>query len=90
MANTLAVEVVSPEAVLYSGTATMVVTRTLGGGDIAFMAGHQPFLAALADGTTKLYLEGGRVETISVHGGFVSVDGKRVTILSDAAEMPAH
>ena len=87
MANTLQVEVVSPEKVLFTGTATMIVTRTLGGGDIAFMAGHQPFLAALADGRTKVFLEGGGMQAIDVHGGFVSVDGKRVTILSDAAEL---
>ena len=31
---TLAVEVVSPEAILFSGEAEMVVARTLGGGDI--------------------------------------------------------
>ena len=29
------VEVVSPERVLYSGEATQVITRTLGGGEIA-------------------------------------------------------
>ena len=87
MAATLEVEVVSPEKLLFTGTATMVVTRTLGGGDIAFMAGHQPFLAALATGTTKLFLEGGSTQSIHVRGGFVSVDGKRVTILSDEAEL---
>ena len=31
------VEVVSPERVLYSGDATQVITRTLGGGEIAFI-----------------------------------------------------
>ena len=46
-ANTMRVEVVSPERVVFSGEATQVITRTLGGGEIAFLAGHAPFLAAL-------------------------------------------
>ena len=44
MAAPMTVEVVSPEQVLFSGEATMVITRTLGGGEIAFQAGHAPFL----------------------------------------------
>ena len=47
MADPLIVEVVSPEAVLYSGEADMVITRTLGGGEVAFQAGHAAFLGAL-------------------------------------------
>ena len=34
MAEPIIVEVVSPEAVLYSGEADMVITRTLGGGEV--------------------------------------------------------
>ena len=41
------VEFVSPEAVLYSGEGTQVVARTRGGGDIAFLAGHEPFIGSL-------------------------------------------
>ena len=42
------VQLVSPEQVLYTGDAKMVVVRTLGGGDIAFEENHAPFLGALA------------------------------------------
>ena len=38
MSATMSVEVVSPEAVLYSGEA-MVITRTLDDGEIAFQPG---------------------------------------------------
>ena len=38
------VEVVSPEAVSYTGEAEMVIARTVGGGDIAFQTGHVPFI----------------------------------------------
>ncbi|MGA1033804.1 MAG: ATP synthase F1 subunit epsilon [Ilumatobacteraceae bacterium] len=87
MAATMTVEVVSPEAVLYSGEATMVITRTLGGGEIAFQAGHAPFLAALTENHTRVFLADGSVEDIAVHGGFVEVSGNTVSILSDAAEI---
>jgi F-type H+-transporting ATPase subunit epsilon len=51
MANTMQVEIVSPETVLFSGEATQVITRTLGGGEIAFLPGHAPFLGALSRAT---------------------------------------
>jgi F-type H+-transporting ATPase subunit epsilon len=87
MANTMKVEVVSPESVLYSGEGTMVITRTLGGGEIAFQPGHAAFLGALQECHTRVYLENGDVEDIAVHGGFVEVSGNKVSILSDAAEL---
>ncbi|MEY2974804.1 MAG: putative synthase subunit epsilon [Actinomycetota bacterium] len=87
MATTLTVEVVSPEAVLYSGEATMVITRTLGGGEIAFQAGHSAFVGALIENHTRVFLADGSVEDIAVHGGFVEVSNNKVSILSDAAEV---
>ena len=87
MANTMTVEVVSPERLLYSGDATMVITRTLEGGEIAFQAGHMPFLGALADSHTRIVTADGSVIDLAVHGGFVEVSGTTVSILSDAAEL---
>ena len=45
---TFQVELVSPEAITYSGEAEMVIARTLEGGDIAFQPGHVPFIGVLA------------------------------------------
>jgi F-type H+-transporting ATPase subunit epsilon len=87
MAETMRVEVVSPERLLYSGEATMVLTRTLGGGDIAFQANHAPFLGALTECVTKIYGADGSVQDLAVHGGFVEVSHNRVSILSDLAEL---
>jgi F-type H+-transporting ATPase subunit epsilon len=83
----MTVEVVSPERVLFSGQATMVVTRTLGGGEIAFQPGHAPFLAALVENHTRVFRTDGTVLDLAVHGGFVEVSGNRVSILSDTAEL---
>jgi F-type H+-transporting ATPase subunit epsilon len=90
MADPMKVEVVSPEQVLYSGEATMVITRTLGGGEIAFQPGHAAFLGALTENHTRVFLADGSTEDIAVHGGFVEVSNNKVSILSDAAEMASQ
>ena len=87
---TMQVEVVSPERVLFSGEATQVITRTLGGGEIAFLPGHAPFLGALVENHTRVTLVDGTVLDVAVHGGFVQVSGTTVSILSDAAELAQH
>lgn len=81
------VEVVSPEKILFSGEATQVITRTLGGGEIAFLPGHAPFLGALTENHTRIYLSDGTIQNLAVHLGFVEVGPDHVTILSDAAEL---
>jgi F-type H+-transporting ATPase subunit epsilon len=83
----LHVDLVSPERLLYSGEADLVIARTVGGGDIAFLAGHSPFIGALEIATVTIRTERGQDEIAAVHGGFVEVSDDRVTILSDVAEM---
>ncbi len=79
------VAVVSPEGTTYSGEASMVVCRTVGGGDIAFMAGHIPFIGVLAIHEAKVVNDDGD-EVFAVHQGFVQIAGETVTILSDVSE----
>jgi F-type H+-transporting ATPase subunit epsilon len=86
------VELVSPERILWSGQAEMVIARTLGGGDIAFLPGHAPFVGALGIGILTIRpAGGGQDEKVACHGGFVEVSGaadsSTVTILSDVAEL---
>lgn len=89
------VELVSPERILWSGQAKMVICRTLGGGDIAFLEGHAPFVGALGTGVMIIRPEEGPDELCAVHGGFVEVSslgdgGTTVTVLSDVAEMSSQ
>lgn len=84
---TLQVELVSPEGILFEGEAEMVIARTVGGGDIAFLAGHVPFVGSLATGLVKILQPGDRTQVIAAHRGFVSVSNDRVSILSDVAEL---
>jgi F-type H+-transporting ATPase subunit epsilon len=84
---TMQVELVSPEKVVFSGEATQVITRTLGGGEIAFLPGHAPFLGALTENHTRITLADGGQLDVAVHGGFVQVANNKVSILSDIAEL---
>ncbi len=80
------VELVSPEQMLYSGDAEMIVARTTEG-DIAFLPGHAPFLGSLGIGVVRIIHEDGNEEVAAIHGGFVEVTGGNVIVLSDVAEM---
>lgn len=68
---TMQVELVSPEKVVFSGEATQVITRTIGGGEIAFLPGHAPFVGALTENHTRITLADGAQLDVAVHGGFV-------------------
>ena len=82
---TLHVDLVSPEQVLYSGDADMVICRTTDG-EIAFLTGHAPFVGALGIGPVTVRSGDDDVKA-AVHGGFVEVSHDKVTVLSDVAEM---
>lgn len=83
---TLQVEVVSPERILYSGEADMVITRTTDG-EIAFLSGHVPFIGSLGIGRVIIRTTENDEVLAAVHGGFVEVNDDRVTVLSDVAEL---
>jgi F-type H+-transporting ATPase subunit epsilon len=84
---TMQVELVSPERILFSGEAVMVVARTLGGGDIAFLTGHAPFMGALDIFPVHIRLADDTDMVAAVHGGFISVQNDHIKILSDLAEL---
>lgn len=83
------VDLVSPERILYSGEATMVLART-SEGEIAFLTGHAPFIGSLGIGKVVIRPTEGPDEVAAVHGGFVEVSHDRVTILSDVAEVASQ
>ncbi len=83
------IEFVSPESILYSGEGSMVTARTRGGGDIAFLKGHEPFIGSLQTSEVRVTELEGSVKNFAVRGGFVSVTGDKITVLSDLA-VPAE
>jgi F-type H+-transporting ATPase subunit epsilon len=68
----------------------MVICRTIGGGDIAFLADHAPFLGALDDAIVRIRKTDGEWEDAAVHGGFVHVRDNSVILLSDLAELASQ
>lgn len=85
MAKPFRVDVVSPEAIVWSGEATFVIARTTEG-EIGILADHEPLMAALATGAVIVEGVGEKV-TIGVHGGFLQVLDNRVTLLTDRAQI---
>lgn len=83
---TMRVELVSPEKILYSGEATIVICRPEGG-DAAFLPGHAPYLGLLGVGQVLIRTAEGKEVKAAVHGGFIEVRNNKVTILSDVAEL---
>ncbi len=85
MAKSFHVEVVSPEALVWSGEAEFLVARTTEG-EIGVLADHEPIMAALTTGA--VIIEHGSGKTmIGVHGGFMQFVNNTVTLLTDRAEI---
>lgn len=81
------VELVSVERLIWSGDAQMVIARTTEG-ELGVLPGHAPLLGQLADaGVVRIVLEDGSEMPVAVHGGFLSVTDKGVSVLAELAEI---
>ena len=94
---TLHVELVVPDREIWSGSARMVVAKTLEG-DLGVLTAHPPVLGILAEGSVIRILDpetaGDSAEasaagelTAAVSSGFLSVAEDRVSILARNAEL---
>src|SRR6185369_8548731 len=83
MAATLKLEIVTPEAKIYSEDVDMV---TLPGveGEMGIFPMHVPLMTQLAAGEVSVR-KGGQDYFLAVGDGFVEVTGDRVSILTDMA-----
>ena len=88
MADLFEVQLVSPEQILFEGEAEMVVCRALDG-DIAFLKDHVPYLGVLDDDAVRVLQPGDAETAAAVHGGFVQMNGDKLVVLSDLAELKA-
>ncbi len=84
MAEKVAFELVSPEKLLLSVAADMVVVPGAEG-DFGVLAGHAPLITTLRPGAIEVYA-GDKVEhRIFVAGGFAEVSNDRLTVLAEEA-----
>jgi len=82
----LTVSVVSAERELWTGEASQIVARTTEG-EIGILPGHQPVLAILKPGVSRITANDGEVVTAQVEDGFLSVQGDTVTIVAGNAKL---
>ncbi len=79
----LTLEIVTPEARVYSDTVDNVVIPTVEG-EIGVLPGHLPLLSQVADGELRV-TKGTATEALVVGEGFVQVQGDKISILAEHA-----
>jgi F-type H+-transporting ATPase subunit epsilon len=84
MAMTLHVDIVSAEAEIFSGTATMVFAPAVMG-EVGIAPRHTPLLTRLKPGEVRVQTQGGEEQSFFVSGGMLEVQPHVVTVLADTA-----
>jgi len=79
----LTLEIVTPEARVYSDTVDTVVIPTVEG-EIGVLPGHIPLLTQIDDGELRV-TKGNQTQNLVVGGGFAQVEGDRVSVLAEFA-----
>jgi F-type H+-transporting ATPase subunit epsilon len=82
----LKVSLVSADAEVWSGEASLVVAKTVEG-EIGFMTGHEPVLAILAEGQVRITQTSGTKIIANAQDGFVSVEHDVVTVVAGNASL---
>ena len=84
----LKVSLVSADAEIWSGEASIVVARTVIG-EIGLMAGHEPVLGILDRGEVRITKTDGSKVIANAQDGFLSMDGDEVSIVAGNAALIA-
>lgn len=79
----LTLEIVTPEARVYSDTVDTVVIPTTSG-EIGVLPGHIPLLTEVEHGELRV-TKNGVTNLLAVSGGFAEVEGDRVHVLAEHA-----
>ena len=79
----LTLEIVTPEARVYSDTIDSVVIPTTSG-EIGILPGHIPLLTQVAAGALHV-IKGGTTQLLAVSGGFAQISDDKVSVLAQSA-----
>lgn len=82
----ITVSLVSADAEVWSGPATLVVAKTVEG-EIGFMTGHEPVLAILAEGQVRITQSDGTKIIANAQDGFLSIQDDELTIVAGNAAL---
>ncbi len=86
-AGALQVSVISPEKVIFEGSAESLVAPAWNG-ELGILSGHAPLMALLGDGTLRISAAGA-TQQFHLAGGFLQVVDNVVTVLTERAEAEA-
>jgi len=84
MAMTMHVDIVSAEAEIFSGRATMLFAPAIMG-DVGVLPQHAPLLTKIKAGEVRVLIDGKEEEIFYVSGGMLEIQPSGVTILADTA-----
>jgi len=84
MTDSVKFELVTPERLLVSETAAMVVMPGTEG-DFGVLPGHAPLISTIRPGRVAVYKEGGSVDAYFVSGGFAEAGPERCALLAEEA-----
>jgi F-type H+-transporting ATPase subunit epsilon len=82
----LTVSLVSADAEVWSGEASLVVAKTVEG-EIGFLTGHEPVLAILAEGQVRITQSDGTKIIANAQDGFLSMENDELTIVAGNAAL---
>ena len=85
MADTIELELVSPEKLLLSEAVEMVVIPGEDG-DFGVLPGHSPVISNIRPGVLSVFENGAVTQRIFIASGFAEVTMERCTILAEGAE----
>ena len=81
------VEIITPDRVFFTGTATMIEFNTAAG-ELGVYARHIPLTTVLAPGVVTIHKQGEEDIIAAVHSGFAEILPEKVTLLAEIAEWP--
>ena len=73
-------QIAAPDGMRFDGEANQLSVRAITG-DLAIMAGHIPFMTALAKGSCRVYADG-KIRHAHCSGGYLTVTKEVVRLLS--------
>jgi F-type H+-transporting ATPase subunit epsilon len=85
MADTLQIEIVTPERLLVSDQATEVQIPGITG-YLGILPGHAPLITELRSGEFNYRRPDGTIQRLAIHWGFAEVLPDKVTVLAERAE----
>ena len=84
MTKTIQCDIVSAQAEIFSGEATMLIASGVAG-ELGITPRHAPLITQLKAGPVRVLKEDGEEEFFFVSGGILEVQPHMITVLSDTA-----